>query len=691
MAWAAVVYATKAAGQQTPTLFSDELQWTQLSRAIAEEGTASIRGEPRFFESLYVYLIAPVWWLRDTATSYEAIKYLNVLVMTSAAFPAYLLARRLVSRPSALAVAAASIAIPAMFYSLYVMSEVLAYPWAVLSSWLIVEALGRRTRAWVVAAVAAALIAPLVREQLMLVPVSFATGAFLVWWTSPAGRAARGRSWTRGDTIGLALLGFGAFAVLSRWLLQSNTVWQLATDTSGRIGAHILAAAGALTIGLGILPLIAGLTGLVPRRGEPLSPHDRAFIALTVAFLVLFPLYAGFKGAYNERTFAIRINERNLFYLAPLLFLATAIALERRRLRLLPLLLATGLAAYLVVTTDIQLNYGFFDAPGFSIAVMANRDLRWPLETIETGLVVALVVSAGIVAAARFLGGAARLVVLSLVAVLLVGWNVTGAVTAAGGANAAGALYIQFLPDPPDWIDLATGGAEVTYLGQALTTGDALRTNLTEFWNSSIANVWSLDGTAPFPGRTVIPRLAKGDGTLSPSPDTPYLLADAGIQPVGEAVAGFGTLRLVPLDGPIRLRESLQGVDAETWMGEFGAYNRFAEGEGGVVVVTLSRTAFCPDPDVAPPPARVRVTVGPLRIGLVNGERQPVLADAPWASRSGTVPNCEQRNLTLPVRGAPWRAEIQLEGTFKPADFGFPDTRTLGAMVSFRYEPARSG
>ena len=52
---------------KTPWVFTDELEWTQISRAIAETGHAARRGEPIFFKSLYAYLIAPFWAIDSTA------------------------------------------------------------------------------------------------------------------------------------------------------------------------------------------------------------------------------------------------------------------------------------------------------------------------------------------------------------------------------------------------------------------------------------------------------------------------------------------------------------------------------------------------------------------------------------------------------------------------------------------------
>jgi hypothetical protein len=682
----AVLYAGEAVAHPTPTLFVDELQWTQLSRSVADHGYASIRGERASFQSLYVYLIAPAWRLTDTASAYELVKYLNILFMLSAAFPAYFLSRRLVSKPAALAVAAASVAIAPMAYVLYVITEPVAYPWAVLCAWLIVEALSLRTRGWIVSAVAASLMAPFVRSQLVVVPAAFALAALLVWWRSPRARRLRGVAWTRGDTVGLVLLGVGAFAVVTRLLLHSNTQWQIATDNAARIWLHAVWAAAALTIGLGVLPVVAGLAALVPRRSERLLPHDRAFIAVTVALAALLAAYTGLKGAYNEVTFANRIDERNLFYVAPLLFLAAAIALERRRVRIVPLLAAAGFALYLIRATELQLNYPYFDAPGFSIATMTNRQLYWPPETIHRALYVTFGISVAIALAARFGRGRWTRTGLVVVSLLVIAWNLAGQVTAAGGANAGARTFERNLPHPVDWVDRATGGETVTYLGQSITTGVGLRTNLLEFWNPAIIKVGTLDGSELFPGPTLLPRVVKADGTLSEQPGTPYVLADAGIFPVGAQVAHRGVLRLYRVDGPIRFRESVEGVDEEAWMGSSAAYNRFALAGGGQLVVTLSRTAFCPDPSVAPPAPRVSVTVGPLGIGRRNGLEQPVLGGGPWTARTRVVPNCERRELRLPVEGAPFRAEVHVDRTFKPSDFGFPDTRTLGVMIAFRVE-----
>ena len=104
--WLCVVYAWEAWRHGSPWLFGDELELTQLSRAIATTGHAARRGEPHSFDSLYTYFVAPAWRIGNLHHAYDAVKYLNVIAMTATAFPAYKIARFLVGRRAALFAAA---------------------------------------------------------------------------------------------------------------------------------------------------------------------------------------------------------------------------------------------------------------------------------------------------------------------------------------------------------------------------------------------------------------------------------------------------------------------------------------------------------------------------------------------------------------------------------------------------------
>jgi hypothetical protein len=142
--WLCVIYAWQAWRHGSPWLFGDELELSQLSRAIAATGHAARRGQPHPFDSLYTYLIAPAWRIHNTQHAYDTIKYLNVLVMSAVAFPTYGIARILTGKGPALFAAAAAAVIPALFYSSLIVEEPLAYPYATLCLFLIINALLRR-------------------------------------------------------------------------------------------------------------------------------------------------------------------------------------------------------------------------------------------------------------------------------------------------------------------------------------------------------------------------------------------------------------------------------------------------------------------------------------------------------------------------------------------------------------------
>src|SRR5436305_1691566 len=95
------------------------------------------RGRPHSSASCYTYLIAPAWRIHNVRHAYDAVKYVNVIVMTAAAFPAYGLARFVTGKTAALFAAAAAVLIPAVVYTGLIVEEPLAYPYATLCLFLI--------------------------------------------------------------------------------------------------------------------------------------------------------------------------------------------------------------------------------------------------------------------------------------------------------------------------------------------------------------------------------------------------------------------------------------------------------------------------------------------------------------------------------------------------------------------------
>jgi hypothetical protein len=662
-------YAVEAWVRKTPWVFTDELEWTQISRSLADTGHAARRTEPIYFKSLYPYLIAPLWWIQSTGTAYAAIKYLNAIVMTSAAIPSYLLARMLVSRRAALVVALLSVAIPGMFYASSLIPEVLAYPWYALCSWLIVRALTTRRRLDVAVAALASLAALAVRSpQLFTVSISFAAAGAGLWLTGPRGRAIR-RDWTRGDTLGAIVLCAGVLILFNRIFLQHIEAWHVSTQYwRGRMWDLGLRAVLALTAGMGVLPVLGGIASLrlTDRRG---NPAYRAFAAYLGASIVTLCIYTAMKAAFLSTNFATLTEERNLIYLAPLLLVGSALVVESRRVDWRLVAAAGVFLFYVLWTRPFQLGYPYFEAPGLGILTMANRHFRWDDHTLHLALVVALGVSIVVLAARNRRGVAA------LATVLVLAWMVTAEVTTTAGSVHQANTFVSHLHKPLDWVDRATRGSGVTYLGQQIKDPNGLQ--LTEFWNRSIHHVYSLDGTAPGPGPTVSPDLASPDGLLSSYTGDRYVLADNGVDLQAELVARGdpNDLRLFRLDGPWKLRSSLQGVYADGWAGEFAAYNYFPSGGPGTLRVTLARTGF----KGGAPPGVAELRVGPVKLV----ESQPGLTGV-TAREKAIVRNGRSTTVSIPVASTPVRVEIRMGPSFRPS---LADTRDLVAQVSFEFIP----
>ena len=91
-----------------------------------------------------------------------------------------------------------------------------------------------------------------------------------------------------------------------------------------------------------------------------------------------FGLYSGTKAAYLSTVFATRVEERNLIYIAPLLFVGMALVLERRSVNMLAVAAVAAYALYVVVGTPFFMTQQLYsDALGLAILQQANRYFAW--------------------------------------------------------------------------------------------------------------------------------------------------------------------------------------------------------------------------------------------------------------------------------------------------------------------------
>jgi hypothetical protein len=663
-----VFYGVEAWSRKTPWIFTDEMEWTQISRSIAATGHAARRGEPISFKSLYAVLIAPFWWIRSTATAYAAIKYANVVIMTSTAIPTYLLARMLVSRRGAIAAAVASVAVPAMAYVTTIIIEVVAYPYCALCSWLSVRAFRSGRRRDIALAAAVDCSAILVRSpQFVTIPAAFVIAGAGLFVTGPRGRAIR-RNWGKGDTLGAIVLLLGALFLFNRVVLQHVYEWQFTTQYyKNRMVDLGLRAALSLTIGLGILPVVCGLTALrLPdRRGDPAY---RAFAAWLAAAIFCISLYTADKAAYLSTTFATLWEERNLIYLSPLMLVATVLVFESKRVDWRLVAAASAFVAFLLVDKGFQTDWPYFEAPGFAIPAIVHAYEGWSIYAERVALLGVLAFSLVLLAARRLRGVSAFVLLLGLA------WLLSGEIANTVGIDRFANEFRANLPAQLDWVDVASHDQPVTYLGQAIV--DANGELLTEFWNRSIKHVESLDGTASGPGPTSRPLVLNAEGLLSGISGN-YVLADNGVALDGTSVAHEGEMVLYHHVGRWHLLDNSEQLYTDSWCPEYCAYNYFKPHQRGTLKISLSRTAY----QGPVPPAQVTILVGTIRI---NSKDVPVLHQL--AVIKTQVANQTQKTISIPVATTPVRVELRtLPSTLIPPKAS--DPRTLAVQAAFTFGP----
>ena len=688
----AALYAWQASRRPVPTIFTDELELTQLARAIAETGEPARRGVPYDgFASLVAYVLAPVWWLSSATASWAAAKLILVLAMTATVFPAYGLARMVVPKWYALAAAGASVAVPALAYSPFLVEEPLAYPISTLALWLIARGLERPSRGRLAAAFGMCVIAVLTRTQLAILFAVLVLGLLWLAWQSDVARRWR-TQWTTWDWVGAAAIALGVVLALMAAMGHASTAWRnTMLEFKYRIFEHASWAFGALAIGVGVLPVLLGVAALARPGSEERDPRTRAFITTGVAALVVFVMYAGIKGAYNSTVFSTLVVERNLIYLCPVLFISTALAFARGVGRAWAIAGATVVTLWIITVVPLRLDqYPYYEAHGLAIATFANRELGWS-EGIIQGVLLAVCAAALLVVVALKLlrrGSLGFAAVTGTAAVLVVAWGLTGEVYAAKGERTFSEQIDRNLPQPYDWVEEATGGGSVVVLGQEIT--DATGIWLTEFFNPSVRKMWSLDGSAQEVGGPILtPDLDAVDGTLTPVPGTQYVLAVNGVTLQAPVVAQRGDAVLYRIDGgPVKLKDALVGRTSDGWMTGSAddpvaraSYTRYdvSKDEPGLAVVRLARsTRWCPDPS-ARTTGKATVRIGPVGIGPDNQPRIERVTE----TRQFDVPDCEANGTTLSPPDVPWRMEITLAPTFVPADVDASrsDRRHLGAVI----------
>jgi len=559
-----VVRAALAHRIVAPWIMVDEIVYSELAKSFAAHGHFLVRGVPSHgYGFVYPILLAPAWRLFSSVPdAYVAAKLTNSVVMSLAAVPAYFLARRLLPSRLALAVAVLTVAVPSMLYTGTLMTENAFYPLFLTCVLALVAMLERPTRARQVLVLALSGLAYATRPQAIALVPAILCAPFLY-----APRRLRAFSTLYGIVgagVVLALLGTAARGRSPLDLLGAYRAATSSTYTVGGVLQFLLYHLGELDLYLGVVPFAALLAvWFAPRNA-------RAFAAATLPVFVFLVLEVA---AFASQASVDKIEERNLFYLAPLALIALFLVPLRRR----AVLLAAAVAGALPV---------FVDYPRFiKTSAVADTFALLPWWWVQDHWIhldqvrwAALAASLAAAAAFAFVPRRFALVLPAFVAAYFV---LTAYVVENGrhGIHQAslGKLWAGIRTGHPDWIDRAVGpNASVAILRTSSMTDETIWEN--EFFNRSVGTVYFHHVERvpdPLPERA-----------LSRTTRVRYVLADDAAGTVVARDPGIG-VTLYRVDGPLVVPTHVTGLyPNDTWSGRRVVYTR-THCHGGKLSVAL--------------------------------------------------------------------------------------------------------
>jgi len=670
------VRAWLARGMLGPFIMVDELIYSELARSLADGGELLVRDvSSPGYGIVYPALISPAYAVFEGLTdAYAAVKTLNALVMSLAAIPAYLLARRVVGQGLSLLAAVLAVSLPSLVYTGSVMTENAFYPVFLVCALLLTLVLELPTTARQIALLIAVGVAAATRVQaVVLVPALLTAPLLLALFRREGLRVAlRSYRWLYGVVLGAGALILVAQLARGRSLSDLLGAYSIVGESDyelGEVFRYVLYHAAELDLYLGVVPVAATivLVGRARSLDRPLQALLATALALTFWLVLVVSAFAS--------VFAQRIQERNLFVVVPL-FLVILLAWVDRgapRPRVLALS-AAALAAALVLLIPFE---RFIDTSALSDTLMLlpwwsvqdHVGLEWVAE-LAFGL--AFVLAAAFVLVPVRYALALPLVVLAYYAAVFHPiWAGEHGVKQAS----AGAVFQGIRGVPRDWIDAALpdeAQAAVLWTGRA----DRFTVNQNEFFNRTVGPVFYLRQPTPGGvGETQV-RIDPRDGVVRVPGGKPfaveYLLTDGSVTPDGEVVDRDDLLgtTLWRVGGNVVSTTSVRGLyPNDSWSGETVTWKR-RRCRGGELVVSLSS-----DPSLFVSSQTVHASVAGRRV-----------------ARARLAPNT-QAKLRVPLE--PGRetcvVTFRVAPTAVPAEVlsGSSDRRELGAHFNvFDYKPA---
>jgi hypothetical protein len=568
-----------------PWIMVDELVYSELAKSFAAGGEFLVRGEETgAYGFVYPILIAPAWRLfAAVPDAYTAAQAINSVAMSLTAVPAYALARRVLAPPLALAAALLAISIPSLVYAGTLMTENAFYPLFLCVALVLTRVLERPTARNQLGLLALCVLAYATRAQalalfpaVLTAPLAFgaraAASRFRVLYGTVAGflaavllvQAVRGRSPL--DLLGAyETTGHQDYSVteIAKWLL-----WHVAE----------------LDLYLAVAPVAAFV--LLVLAWPRLAHAERAFLAASSALVVWFVLEVA---AFASIPTVERIEERNLFYVAPLFLIALLLWVQRGapRPRVAAPVVALGLA--LLIAAIPFARFIGVQATADTLALLPWWNLQEHVITLGQVRLVATLSALSV--AVLFLTVPRRYAV-ALPLVVFVYFAVSARPIESRTSFASrGAIFQGIRSVPADWIDHKVGeDADVAAIWTGKPDVHVIWEN--EFFNRSVGPVY--DVGAAIPGGLPSTSVTVGrDGYLRDEDGElirhRYVLVDGSLDVNGVKRASDAPLgiNLWELHRPVRSLTQVHGLyPNDTWSGRTVAYRRL-ECRGGSVRVTL--------------------------------------------------------------------------------------------------------
>lgn len=658
-------------------VMTDELQTLKLGASVADSlsPVPHLHGEHvNALSQLYPLLIAPFIALLSMPAAIDAIHAFNAFLIAVAAWPAFVLTLEVTrSRLAAYLVAAATAVLPWAVLATTITTPVAAYPvtvWAVL---LMYRALVEPTPRREAAALVAIAIAFLARTQLVMLAFVFPVAVVV----HEVGLRGARRSWRDHRVLaGAVAAGALIFATLAASGRASSLLGSYSTTAQGDLlPKGVWTAAVSHVIGLAVpmamLPIVLALGWCVAVLGGRGPPRKHAYGSLLAVLVpVVAVQVASFDLRFTPGGFA---QGRYLFFLVPLILVASAACLVDGRRRAIP----TAVAALVVAAAIGIARLGgiaiYWAAPSTALQLDYERILPGSLETSLRGLT--LLVTAAAIALLVWARPPAALVAVftGLIGLFAV---------EAGHLFAHEALpqtTRRLVAEAPraDWIDAALPRGTSVALVPAADPGPEHWWD-TEYWNERVDRSYSFQGTTtytPFPTRRL--QLDVRTGRLVGDEIPRYAVfarTDVRFRPAGSVrIAATDTFELLRIPRGARAGWATAELTADGWT------------HGPARIVVFPRQA-----------GRARERLVSVRLASLGGISRTTAYRVQFRGRDvahGVVPPRSTRTIRFPIcvgPESPAAARLVVRGRSRIVDGRVVGLRVERVATSEREQACRS-